>query len=86
MRIDKLFELICYALANCSSDIADKYCEYLKQMMRNSVSSFREIFNKVIQPVLRIERHPLGSILLDQFLREFDTSANEIYGGQYQHI
>lgn len=69
------FELICYALANCSSDIADKYCEYLKQMMRNSVSSFREIFNKVIQPVLRIERHPLGSILLDQFLREFDTSA-----------
>ena len=44
-------------------------------MMRNSVSSFREIFNKVIQPVLRIERHPLGSILLDQFLREFDTSA-----------
>lgn len=69
------FELICYALANCSSDIADKYCEYLKQMMRVSVSSFREIFIKVIQPVLRIERHPLGSILLDQFLREFDTSA-----------
>ena len=26
-------------------------------------------------PVLKIDKHPLGSVLLDEFLREFDNSA-----------
>ncbi len=69
------FELICYALANCSTNVAEKYREYLKKLMNFSVAEFREIFSKVIQPVLRIDKHPLGSMLLDEFLREFDNAA-----------
>lgn len=69
------FELICYALANCSVDVAAKYSEYLKVMMGYSVAEFREIFNNVMLPVLRIDKHPLGSVLLDEFLRGFDNSA-----------
>lgn len=69
------FELIYYALANCSTNVAEKYREYLKQLMKFSVAEFREIFSKVIQPVLRIDKHPLGSMLLDEFLREFDNAA-----------
>lgn len=71
----KSFELICYALANCSVSVAGKYTEYLKNLMRDSVDVFREIFNKVIKAVLRTENHPLGSGLLDEFLREFENSA-----------
>lgn len=69
------FELICYALANCSVDVAGKYSEFLKELMGYSVAEFREIFNNVMLPVLRIDKHPLGSILLDEFLRKFDNSA-----------
>lgn len=69
------FELICYALANCSTNVAEKYREYLKKLMKFSVAEFREIFSKVIQPVLRIDKHPLGSMLLDEFLREFDNAT-----------
>ncbi len=69
------FKLICYALANCSIGVAEKYTEYLKKMMRYSVAEFREIFSNVIQLVLRSNKHPLGSVLLDEFLREFDNPA-----------
>ena len=69
------FELICYALANCSVDVAGEYSEYLKKLMGYSVAEFREIFNNVMLPVLKIDKHPLGSVLLDEFLREFDNSA-----------
>lgn len=73
---NETFELVCYALANCSVDVARNYSEYLKILMRFSVAKFREIFNKVILPVLKIDNHPLGSILLDEFLREFENSAD----------
>lgn len=71
----KAFELICYALANCSINAAEKYKGYLKELMNHSVSEFREIFNNVIQPVLKSDGHPLGAILLDDFLRSFDNPA-----------
>ena len=56
-------------------NVAEKYREYLKKLMKFSVAEFREIFSKVIQPVLRIDKHPLGSMLLDEFLREFDNAT-----------
>ena len=28
------FELICYALANCSTNVAEKYREYLRKLMK----------------------------------------------------
>ena len=69
------FELICYALANCSISTAEKYSEYLKKLMRYSVAEFREIFYNVVQSVIRTDNHPLGSVLLDEFLREFNNPA-----------
>lgn len=64
-------ELNLYALSNCSLDIAKKYKGYLKDLMQSSVAMFRKVFSKVIFNVLRIDNHPLGSILLDEYLREF---------------
>lgn len=69
-RTDGL-ELNLYALSNCSLDTAKKYKGYLKDLMRLSVAMFRKVFSKAIFNVLRIDNHPLGSILLDEYLREF---------------
>lgn len=73
-------ELNLYALSNCSLDIAKKYKGYLKDLMQSSVAMFRKVFSKVIFNVLRIESHPLGSILLDEYLRDFDKPVErDIY-------
>lgn len=75
IKSDISFELICYALANCSVEIASEYVEYLKDQMYYSVERFRQVFCRVIQPVLRVNEHPLGSVLLDDFLRGFEKPA-----------
>lgn len=69
------FNLICYALVNVSSSISEQYKNYLKQGMRNSVDEFREIVNRVIFPCSKVKNHPLGGMLLDDFLREFKSAA-----------
>jgi len=43
--------------------------------MQYSEAEFREIVNKVIIPVSKIDNHPLGGNLLDEFLRSFDKPA-----------
>lgn len=75
IKNDISFELICYALANCSIEIASEYVEYLKNQMYYSVERFRQVFCSVIQPVLRVNEHPLGSVLVDNFLRGFEKPA-----------
>ena len=70
-----LFDLICYTLANTSVEIASKYRDYVKKLMQYSEAEFREIVNKVIIPVSKIDNHPLGGNLLDEFLRSFDKPA-----------
>lgn len=70
-----LFDLICYTLANTSVEIASKYRDYVKKLMHYSEAEFREIVNRVIIPVSEINNHPLGGMLLDEFLRGFDKPA-----------
>lgn len=70
-----LFDLICYTLANTSVGIAFKYRDYAKQLMQYSEAEFREIVNKIIIPVSKVDNHPLGGNLLDEFLRGFDKPA-----------
>jgi len=69
------FDLVCYALANTSVEIASKYGEYIKILMNYSADEFREIFERIILPVSSVPNHPLGSVLLDDFLRNFDEPA-----------
>lgn len=72
---DTKFDLVCYALANTSVEIATEYHDYVKRLMNYSVSEFREIFDRIILPVSNVPNHPLGSILLDEFLRDFEKPA-----------
>lgn len=72
---DVKFDLVCYALANTSVEIASDYRDYVKSLMNYSPDEFREIFDRIILLTSNVPNHPLGSILLDEFLREFDSSA-----------
>ena len=67
--------MICYTLANTSAGIASKYRDYVKQLMQYSEAEFREIANNIIIPVSKVDNHPLGGNLLDEFLRSFDKPA-----------
>ncbi len=72
---DSKFDLVCYALANASVEIALQYGEYIKRLMNYSAGEFREIFERIIMPVSNVPNHPLGSVLLDEFLRDFEEPA-----------
>lgn len=69
------FDLVCYALANTSVEIASQFGEYVKKLMNYSAGEFREIFERIILPVSSVPNHPLGSVLLDEFLRDFEKPA-----------
>lgn len=72
---DTIFDLNCYALNNTSIEVAEKYQDDVKQWMNQSVNNFRMIFNKVILPSSDNCQHPLGSKILDEFLRGFEKPA-----------
>lgn len=66
------FDYISYALVNSSINAAVKYKLYVKKLMQQSPKKFREVLNKIILPVSVMPEHPLGSSLLDEFLRHFN--------------
>lgn len=72
---NEAFDLVCYALSNCSISVAGKYRDYVKKLLAISPAVFREVVNQVVIPVSDIDNHPLGAGLLDEFLRGFDTPA-----------
>lgn len=72
---NEMFNLVCYALSNCSVSIASNYRDYVKHLLFISPAEFREVVNQIVLPVSGIENHPLGAELLDEVLRKFDTPA-----------
>ena len=68
-------DLTCYMLANVSVNVAKLFVDYVREEMRASIDSFRDIVNRVIIPVSPVCEHPLGATFLDQFLREFNSAA-----------
>ena len=70
-----IFDLVCYTLSSASVDTVAPYRDYFKKILAHSVHQFRELINCVIIPVSIVEGHPLGAELLDEVLREFNSSA-----------
>ena len=69
------FDLVCYTLSSASVNTVAPYREYFKNLLGYSVHQFRELVNHVVIPVSMVEGHQLGAELLDEFLREFKSSA-----------
>jgi len=71
----KLFDLLCFSLANVSPEPASEYILLIKGMMKNSPDNLKSIVNKVFLPVSRIDNHPLGAQILHEYLINFETAG-----------
>lgn len=70
-----LCDLIFFALSNVSPLITEKHRLFIKKLLTQGAFAVKEITNKVILNVARIENHPLSSLFLHEFLMEFENSG-----------
>lgn len=73
---EELFSAVAFALVNVNENISGKYVEWLKDLMFNNAYALSMTVNKIILPLARNRKHPLGSMLLDQCLSTFVKPAN----------
>lgn len=73
---EDLFNIVSFSLINVNEDISGKYADWLKYIMSGNAYGLSLVVNKIILPLARNKKHPLGSILLDQFLNSFDKPAD----------
>lgn len=72
---EDLFSVTAFALVNVNDDISVQYVEWIKELMRGNAYALSLTVNKIVLPLARIEKHPLGSKLLDQCLADFAKPA-----------
>lgn len=71
---EDLFSLVAYAVVN--ANISVKYAQWIKKVMKGNATALFWVVNKIVFPLAREEKHPLGSKILDQCLSEFDKPAD----------
>mgnify|MGYP002508038531 CR=1 FL=1 len=71
----RLFDLACFSLSNVSPDSASKYIEFVKKMMSFNSDCLKNVVNKIILPVCRIENHPLGAQVLHDYLMSYKKAG-----------
>lgn len=73
MNCDSLVRLDFFALANNTIEVSKEYKERILKFMGNNATCLIITLNELILPVVRIPNHPLGGILLHEFLSEFEV-------------
>lgn len=68
-----LFDLIFYAISSGSPFISEKHRLFIKSLLAQGAFAVKEITNKVILNVARIEDHPLSPLFLHKFLMGFEN-------------
>ena len=72
MYCDSLVRLDFFALVNNAIEISKEYKDWVLKFMGHNASCLIMTLNKLILPVARIPNHPLGGILLHEFLSKFE--------------
>jgi hypothetical protein len=70
-----LYDLIFFALSNVSPIITEKHRLFIKNFLTQGAFAVKEVTNKVILNVARIDNHPLSPLFLHEFLMEFENVA-----------
>ncbi len=73
---EDLFSIVAFSLVNVDENIAGKFADWLSDIMSVNAYALSLAVNRIILPLARNRRHPLGSILLDQYLNEFEKPAD----------
>lgn len=71
----KAYELTLFALSNARPESVAPFRGWVLDQMRSGKDTFSKIVNGLVVQVANIEKHPLGPLLLDEFLRTFDKPA-----------
>ncbi|CEK37653.1 ATPase AAA [Paraclostridium sordellii] len=72
---EELIKIQSFALANVSSDIAEKYKDFIENLIKSSTTNLRLIVNNLISEIARIPNHPLGTEFLHSILMSYKTPA-----------
>lgn len=73
---EDILELRLFALSNIKADKAIKYKEYIINTIKHSMPVCRMVVNKLIAKVARIPNHPLGPIMLHEWLISYEKIAH----------
>lgn len=74
INCDSLVRLDFFALANNIIEVSKGYKERILKFMGHNATCLIMTLNELILPVARIPKHPLGGILLHEFLSKFELS------------
>ncbi len=72
LNCDSLVRLDFFALANNTIEVSQNYKERILKFMGHNATCLIMTLNELILPVVRIPHHPLGGILLHEFLSKFE--------------
>lgn len=72
LNCELLVQLDFFALANNTIEVSKEYKERVLNFMGNNSTCLIMTLNKLILPVSRIPHHPLGGMLLHEFLVDFN--------------
>lgn len=72
LNCDSLVRLAFFALANNTIEISQKYKERILKFMGHNATCLIMTLNELILPVARVPHHPLGGILLHEYLSKFE--------------
>lgn len=72
---EDLFGAIAFALVNVNVDVSSKHKDWLFDLMGRDAQILSNTVNKVILPLAREEKHPMGSLLLDECLMSYVKPA-----------
>jgi hypothetical protein len=71
----ELFDLVCFSLSNVSPNSASKYIPFVKKMMNYNSDCLKNVVNKIVLSVSRIENHPLGAQMLHEHLMGYEVAG-----------
>lgn len=73
LGIDRTRQLTLDALADAEKNTAGKFRQWTLTEMSKSREALFEIVNRIIIPAANEQEHPLGPLLLDEYMRSFQT-------------
>lgn len=75
-----ILDLQLFTLSQVLPDITSKYKDLILDEIKKSTSSIRNVIRKLVIPAANIEKHPLGPVMIHEYLKNFENAATrDIY-------
>lgn len=75
LGVERVRQLTIDALADAERDATGQFRQWALDEMAEGSDSLRDVVNGIVIQVAGINEHPLGPVLLDEYMRTFQTSV-----------